>query len=85
MMVGGRCQVIIRPESLRMGRSGVPAVVTSTEYYGHDAMTTLRLGAAGDGLAVRVRTSEPATLPTVGSAVGLRVADPVLVVPAGAG
>jgi iron(III) transport system ATP-binding protein len=79
---GGACRVIIRPESLRMGQSGVCAVVTSTEYYGHDAMTTLRLGAAGDGPTVRVRTSGPATLPAIGAAVAVRVADPVLVVPA---
>lgn len=78
---GGPCQVIIRPESLRMASSGVPAVVISTEYYGHDAMTTLRLGAAGDGPIIRVRTSEPAMLPLAGTAVCLQVADPVLVVP----
>jgi hypothetical protein len=65
-----------------MGQSGVSAVVTSTEYYGHDAMTTLRLGAAGDGPTVRVRTSGPAALPAIGAAVAVRVADPVLVVPA---
>lgn len=80
-LTGGPCHVVIRPESLRMATSGVPAVVVSTEYYGHDAMTTLRLGAAGDGPIVRVRTSEPAMLPAAGTAVGLQVADQVLVVP----
>jgi hypothetical protein len=64
-----------------MGTTGTPAVVVSTEYYGHDAMTTLRLGAAGDGQVVRVRTSDSGPLPTVGTAVGIEVADQVLVVP----
>lgn len=80
-LTGGPCHVVIRPESLRMATAGVPAVVISTEYYGHDAMTTLRLGATGDGPIVRVRTSEPAMLPAAGTAVGLQVADQVLVVP----
>ncbi len=78
---GGACHVVIRPESLRMGTSGTPAVVVSTEYYGHDAMTTLRLGAAGDGPTIRVRTSNSGNLPARGTAVGIEVADPVLVVP----
>lgn len=78
---GGACHVVIRPESLRMGMSGAPAIVVSSEYYGHDAMTTLRLGAAGDGPTIRVRTFEAGKLPEPGTAVGIEVADPVLVVP----
>ncbi len=80
-VAGGACHVVIRPESLRMGGSGVPAVVVATEYFGHNAMTTLRLGARGDGPLVRVRTSELTSLPAQGETVGLRVADPVFVVP----
>ena len=80
-VAGGACHVVIRPESLRMGGSGVPAVVVATEYFGHNAMTTLRLGARGDGPLVRVRTSELTSLPAQGDTVGLRVADPVFVVP----
>jgi iron(III) transport system ATP-binding protein len=79
---GGRCHVVIRPEGLRMGTSGTPAVVVSSEYYGHDAMTTLRLGAAGDGPTIRVRTFEADRLPAPGTRVGIEVASPVLVVPA---
>lgn len=82
--LGQNCQVIIRPESLRMGEGGVPAVVVATEYYGHDAMTTLRLGVNGDGPTVRVRSFEAGSLPEVGAAVGIAVVDPVLVVPASA-
>jgi iron(III) transport system ATP-binding protein len=78
---GGNCHVIIRPESLRMGPSGTPAVVVGTQYYGHDAMTTVRLGADGDGPVVRVRTSDAGPLPELGAMVGLVVIDPVLVVP----
>lgn len=78
---GGRCHVVIRPESLRMGTAGTPAIVMSSEYYGHDAMTTLRLGADGDGPTIRVRTFEAGRLPEAGSRVGIAVADPVLVVP----
>ena len=77
---GGACHVVIRPESLRIGTSGAPAIVASSEYYGHDAMTTLRLGAAGAGPTIRVRTFEAGPLPTPGTAVGIEVADPVLVV-----
>ena len=80
-VAGGACHVVIRPESRRMGGSGVPAVVVATEYFGHNAMTTLRLGARGDGPLVRVRTSELTSLPAQGETVGLRVADPVFVVP----
>lgn len=79
---GGRCHVVIRPESLRMGASGAPAIVVSSEYYGHDAMTTLRLGATGDGPTIRVRTFEAGPLPAPGTRVGIEVADPVLVVSA---
>jgi ABC-type Fe3+/spermidine/putrescine transport system ATPase subunit len=78
---GGRCHVIIRPESMRLGTSGTPAVVVSNEYYGHDAVTTLRLGIGGDGPTVRVRTSEAGRLPALGTAVGVEVVDSVLVVP----
>jgi iron(III) transport system ATP-binding protein len=78
---GGSCHVIIRPESLRMGESGTAAVVVGTHYYGHDAMTTVRLGAGGDGPVVKVRTSDASPLPRVGAAVRLTVVDPVLVVP----
>jgi iron(III) transport system ATP-binding protein len=83
LAAGGLCHVVIRPESLRMGATGTRAVVVSSEYYGHDAVTTLRLGAAGDGPTIRVRTFEAGPLPAAGTAVGIEVADPVLVVPAG--
>lgn len=78
------CQVIIRPESLRMNESGMPAVVVSSEYFGHDALTSVRLGAGGDGPLVRVRTNGPERLPSRGSTVGLHVDDPVVVVPSAA-
>lgn len=79
--VGDACHVVIRPESLRMGDTGTPAIVISSEYYGHDAVTTLRLGENGDGPTIRVRTFEAARLPEPGARVGVQVADPVLVVP----
>jgi hypothetical protein len=44
-------------------------------------VTTLRLGSAGDGPTIRVRTFETGPLPVPGTAVGIEVADPVLVVP----
>jgi iron(III) transport system ATP-binding protein len=81
LTAGGSCHVVIRPESLRMGATGTKAVVVSSEYYGHDAVTTLRLGSAGDGPTIRVRTFETGPLPAPGTAVGIEVADPVLVVP----
>ncbi len=81
LSAGGSCHVVIRPESLRMGSTGTQAVVISSEYYGHDAVTTLRLGSADDGPTVRVRTFEAGPLPTPGTCVGVEVADPVLVVP----
>ncbi len=80
--MGRECRVIVRPESMRMDTVGTPAVVVSTQYYGHDAMTTLRLGPSGDGPTVWIRTSDGDGLPLPGAAVGVQVVDPVLVVPA---
>jgi iron(III) transport system ATP-binding protein len=83
----GACQVIIRPEGLRMTQvptTGSAARVVSTEYFGHDALTTLRLGADGTGPEVRVRSSDAGPLPCPHSRVLIEVAGRVLVVPAAA-
>lgn len=84
----GACKVIIRPEGLRMSQAattGSAARVVATEYFGHDALTTVRLGADGTGPEVRVRTSDAGPLPSPESRVHIEVAGRVLVVPASAG
>ena len=78
--VGGACRVLIRPEALTVTDSGVCAQVVSSEYYGHDAMTTLRLGPGGSGPTVRLRSAEPVAAAD-GKPVRLGVVGPVLCVP----
>lgn len=81
----GACHVVIRPEHLRMSpaaTTGTTARVVATEYYGHDALTTLRLGVDGTGPEIRVRTPNPRSLPAPDERVDIEVTGRVLVVPA---
>jgi iron(III) transport system ATP-binding protein len=75
----GRGLVSVRPEQIhvvRSGREGVPARVTGTTFFGHDA--TIRLEVlAPDGSAVPVLSRTFGPLPTEGEDVGLVVAGPV--------
>ncbi|MEV0176825.1 ABC transporter ATP-binding protein [Streptomyces sp. NPDC050803] len=71
----GPTLVLLRPEQITLAppdaQDAVTATVTRRDFYGHDAMLTLRLP---DGTPVAARIFDPATLPpTVGDRVGLRV------------
>jgi iron(III) transport system ATP-binding protein len=72
----GACEVLIRPEQLRLsdpGASACVAEVTRTAFYGHDALVELRLDAHMGGDAnVCARTLGGET-PQVGSRVSVRV------------
>ena len=75
----GLGRVIVRPEQITFGEAGVgvPATVTSTVFYGHDAI--VRLDVAGDNGPIPVsvrRLGAPADV-VIGSEVSLVVTGPV--------
>jgi iron(III) transport system ATP-binding protein len=76
----GACEVVIRPEQLRL-TSPTPAapvaLVTRTEYFGHDALVELRplgetAGETGEVLELRARVPGGVT-PSVGDTVAVEV------------
>ncbi|MGM0385536.1 MAG: ABC transporter ATP-binding protein [Actinomycetota bacterium] len=78
-MLGGRGLVSVRPEQIhvvRSGREGVPARVTGTTFFGHDATIRLEVLAV-DGQVVPVLSRTFGPLPAEGEDVGLVVAGPV--------
>jgi iron(III) transport system ATP-binding protein len=79
---GGRVRVMVRPEQLILdeaGARGVPSVVRSYEYFGHDAVVRLQPEIAGLGeLVVRITGAEPLV---PGARVGVSVHGPVVVWP----
>ena len=63
LSVAGRGVVMLRPEQLRLlpvdGSAGTAGEVVGGEYFGHDALVRVRIGAgavAGESLEVQVRT-----------------------------
>ncbi|MGW0231399.1 ABC transporter ATP-binding protein [Actinopolymorpha singaporensis] len=72
----GPCEVLIRPEQLRLGEptaSPYVAEVTRTVFYGHDALVELRLDdPRGDSVDVSARVLGDEA-PAVGSRVSVRV------------
>jgi iron(III) transport system ATP-binding protein len=73
--LSGSCQVLIRPEQLRLGEpTGIArcvAEVTRTAYFGHDALVELRIDTgAGSPTTLAARTLGAAT-PVVGSRVSV--------------
>jgi len=60
---GAPCQVVIRPQQLALGPEGAPAMVVAIEYFGHEVLTRLRLGADGSGPEVRVRSAVAGAAP----------------------
>ena len=60
----GATHVVIRPEQVVLGQHGVPAVVRSVAFHGHDALVTLELA---DGATAHARTG--AHPPEVGARV----------------
>jgi iron(III) transport system ATP-binding protein len=79
---GGRVRVMVRPEQLILdeaGARGVPSVVRSYEYFGHDAVVRVQPEIAGLGeLVVRITGAEPLV---PGARVGVSVHGPVVVWP----
>jgi len=61
--VNGRVKVMVRPEQLiidESGARGVPSVVRSYEYFGHDAVVRIQPEIAGlSELVVRITGAEP--------------------------
>ncbi|MGA4508372.1 ABC transporter ATP-binding protein [Propionibacteriaceae bacterium G1746] len=77
----GRCRVLVRPEQLQVtapGAGDVDAVVQGYEYYGHDAVISLRVAGAEDDQVIKARVvGQDAAHP--GRVVGLAVNSPVWV------
>ncbi len=88
--VTGRCEVLVRPEQLRLGEPTASAAcvadVTKVAYFGHDALVELRIDAAtGSPTHVAARTSGVA-VPAVGSRVSVTLdGEPHVLPGAGAG
>ena len=70
----GTVDVLVRPEHLALGATGVEGEVTGRRYFGHDAMVDVFLSG---GVGVRVRTPL-ATAHAPGDAVRVSVAGPVV-------
>lgn len=79
----GPGRVVVRPEQITVGRpgDGVPARVTGTVFYGHDALVRLELdGYAGIPVAARQQGAPQAV--AVGDSVAVQVVGPVSFYPA---
>jgi iron(III) transport system ATP-binding protein len=84
----GRARVMVRPEQIELGEvgEGIDGVVTSYEYYGHDAVVRIRLERMGvpqpeaPELVVRITGGPPLV---AGHRVGLSVRGPVVAWQAG--
>ncbi len=76
LVAGTIGDTLVRPEQLRLGAKGVPAKVTDTEFYGHDAVVQVDLG----GRRLRARTQ--GFLPGVGEEVHVERGRPGHVLPA---
>jgi iron(III) transport system ATP-binding protein len=84
---GGAARVMVRPEQIELGDvgEGIDGMVTSYEYYGHDAVVRIRLERRGvpepgaPELVVRVTGGSPLV---PGHLVGLSVKGPVVAWPA---
>jgi iron(III) transport system ATP-binding protein len=80
--VDGPVKVMVRPEQLILdenGTRGIPSVIRSYEYFGHDAVVRVQPEIAGLGeLVVRITGAEPLV---PGARVGVSVHGPVVVWP----
>jgi len=76
---GEAVRVVLRPEWLIPGTTGIPAVVKNVAYAGHDALVEFEL--PGHGERVRARIAAP-FLPAVGQSFHLNLRHPALVFPA---
>ncbi len=82
--VHGTGRAIVRPEQIALGDAGegVKATVTSTVFYGHDALVRVQVEASDGPVPVAVRRLGAPTDVAVGDHVGLRVVGPVSFYPA---
>jgi len=76
---GETVRVVVRPEWLVPATTGIPAVVKTVAYAGHDALVEFELPEQGD--LVRARIAAP-FLPAVGQNFHLALRHPALVFPA---
>jgi len=76
---GEAVRVVVRPEWLVPATTGIPAVVKTVAYAGHDALVEFELPEQGD--LVRARIAAP-FLPAVGQSFHLALRHPALVFPA---
>ncbi|HET8615288.1 MAG TPA: ABC transporter ATP-binding protein [Actinomycetales bacterium] len=85
----GACDVLLRPEQLRLSEPGETGTVgacigevVKAQYFGHDALVQLRIAGAPDAPVVVAARTFGATVPTVGSRVAVSVDGPPHLLPA---
>jgi iron(III) transport system ATP-binding protein len=82
--VRGTGRVVVRPEQITLtdaGR-GVPATVTSTVFYGHDALVRVDVAGSDGPVPVAIRRLGAPTDVMIGEQVGVQVVGPVSFYPA---
>lgn len=86
----GACEVLLRPEQLRLAEQGEPTdaavgacigEVIKAQYFGHDALVQLRIGGPTDVPVVVAARTFGATVPAVGSRVLVSVDGPPHLLP----
>ncbi len=75
--MNGAVSLLIRPEAIQIGKNGISAQVTWSEFYGHDQRIGVMLA---DGTSLIIRTDSYAVYPQ-GDSVMLTVNRPVLAYP----
>jgi iron(III) transport system ATP-binding protein len=71
--VNGHCALMLRPEQFVFSEDGAPARVIGVNFFGHDGLVRLRMGADGAGPHISVRCSG-ALSPDVGDLVHVSIA-----------
>ncbi|HEX6233857.1 MAG TPA: ABC transporter ATP-binding protein [Jiangellaceae bacterium] len=80
----GSGRVVVRPEQITLtdAGSGIPATVTATVFYGHDALVRVDVAGSDGPVPVSIRRLGAPTDVSIGESVGVRVVGPVSFYPA---
>lgn len=82
--VHGSGRVVVRPEQITLTDvgNGIPATVTATVFYGHDALVRVDVAGSDGPVPVAIRRLGAPTDVTIGESVGVQVVGPVSFYPA---
>jgi iron(III) transport system ATP-binding protein len=77
--VHGTGRVVVRPEQITLtdAESGIPATVTATVFYGHDALVRVDVAGSDGPVPVAIRRLGAPTDVSIGENVGVQVVGPV--------